>query len=524
MDSLQKRIFPSITALISEEKSPFLSARKSTYYTLKDLREDILFSVEASSFLLYDVGFTSTFPESSKPIVLECESRICSLEATIRKSFKEFLESNGAETSFLRFLENGDFLKLSFKKREKIFDEIFTKGRHHHHLLIALMEIELSSVQWQNLFLCAFEKNDFELVKAIACKCPHNLESILKSLFDESSMVSLEFLRDRFVDTEIAQYLCLQLGISYEDIKDYEMRKFLANLWGVEQGTFVFDGQEVGYCGAFTHHFEESIQKSIVCFSEIFPEIIDAIEARKIGDLIDEAKESVCFQKKFEWYKQGHSILIHAGLIDHQLEVLMWRGRQDDLLILCNKGAISEVPIKIYKIDPNCVTKELIKEICNTKYLIMNDKEGELFFYQTLPKILRGKSSEGIALELTEKILASWQEEKVQNKSNCVWESLKTAFGAFLALEAWDQCKKGYMAISRALKKVIDWEKYFLWWGIHAYLDHAEKIGQVDHNLLTAVFDLAEQSGMREIKFYDDLATNILSRYEKIGSQALNSF
>lgn len=458
-------------------------------------------------FLIQDTIPAIIIPEYSLPLdaIAVINAQPIPLNENIESALDTLLLTKNA-TPLLSLFQKGLLFDLNTEAKNEIFDIIMSDG--NRDLLLASASLNLSNNQRRALLKHALQKkiNDIALVKVAINGSSEQKKLDYPEPCKNKQIFKLEKLIDRAINAEIIEYLASHSKVDKADLKDAEMRQFLSNLWGIDQGEFYINGEKIEYAGAFSYFFLDLILESLETFYTLNPTIFPFDFVRELAELIESSKVEVPSSERLKRYQAHQSVLILGGTKDHLIAFLL----KDNLLMYCNKGAYSTVPVKVYEIDPSLVTEEVLTLYAESSYFLRSNGPGEKNLFGSMPSLLKGNDSTPLAKSLTEQFTQHWQSNRKQTKQNCVWESIRSAIAAFTAVQAWEKTVRDNSSILKALRQSLAWETFFLGWGLEAYLDYAANSYRIDSNLLESIFEeiasqKEKQPDLDIFKFYETL-------------------
>lgn len=211
--------------------------------------------------------------------------------------------------------------------------------------------------------------------------------------------------------------------------------KILAHSWELK-GQSRTSGIEVDHEGYHTSFTSTYMIDTIKKFKEFYPELTknhfnDISEA--LENAILYSLGSISEGRLIRRYNEGKPIIVNLSLKTHESRHAVSLIVQENILMICNKGAGSNRPIEAYEIDQNQFTPEILKEIerissegtLDDFYSAFGDDSNQNLFQR-----LKAKSTSPIC---------QWIEGKKhdttrQEVGNCAWESPETAIDAILLL------------------------------------------------------------------------------------------
>ncbi len=336
----------------------------------------------------------------------------------------------------------------------------------------------------------ASDFNDFELAQAV-CKGEKGVPS--QSNWCKDPFLTINGYKDSGTDSRITDLLSSYFSLNAAKIEEHDWRKYLAGLWNIN-GFFKLCNQKLEYQGAHIHQFIDRILSTFQPFRIKNPNAINDELLTTLFKLVDESRVSISDDEKLKIFKANEPIMVHAGFSDHHMEVVLW----NDYLLICNKGSLSEMPVKAYLINPNLVKVELFQKIRECSDTFSEEKAND-FFATSLPNMVNGVEHLTMNTILTE----NWIDENLhQNGENCVWESLRTALFGVAALDAWirNDCENSLFnvfkqhTISNGLKQLLPWDQYVGLFSLRQYVDYSVKDpSQMDRKLALVILRKAKE-------------------------------
>lgn len=169
-------------------------------------------------------------------------------------------------------------------------------------------------------------------------------------------------------------------------------------------------------------------------------------------------------------------------------------------MLIGNKGALSEYPLKVFTIDPYKVSEELIEKLDNCSKRC-NESKAERFLNNRLPDYLNETVCSNHSYLFTDFFTKYWGEKDDvhQRGSNCVVKSALTAIHSISSFyaEHEHQTMTGEHSLSKtvdnpmkkALEDTTEWNNFFLFCYLEFYLNYAEMNPlSLDENLLDSIF------------------------------------
>lgn len=384
------------------------------------------------------------------------------------------------ETSILEMLKSNSS-DLSEEYKGIIFDRIFAAMKRQP--LLESINLSLPLNYREDLLQIGLDQNDIAIVDAAIYGNKGQKTLNFDTWSRHDSFARLKSLQDKGIDPLVISRLCSISSLGEEDLRDGEWRKFLFNLWGLEDGSFKIKGEEIEYEGAKVNFFASKILDCFKSYTTFFPQDNDLFD--DLFTLIEEA--SLTPLEKVNRYAKKKPILVHAGNGSHLIDLIFW----NKIFLVCNQGLFSKVPIEVYKIqDKKLVNEKLIDHIQNTASQFSLKKMGK-YFTKDLPKQLSGSHKH----ELTELLEKYWIGNKEQEGSDCVYRSTFTALAGVAAIlnlkQSIDEEPISDL-ICDAFDLVNEWDSYFSIWGLERYLEYChENPSRTDEHLLDRVFDKA---------------------------------
>ena len=185
--------------------------------------------------------------------------------------------------------------------------------------------------------------------------------------------------------------------------------------------------------------------------SETHPEILSP-EFK--SSLIDTLTDSMHQDLDHMWarFEKGLPVLIHTGFQGHAMNILVI----DKYLIICNRGALSSMPIEAYEFDRSKMTKETLARMQDVRNY-------HLFTAVVYYKFAFGGSVNAQQDDVTS-VLQKYNEFlDYQSLGNCAWESLEAAmYVLFVIPQILENKKMGRPldeSVPEAISRFDDWLK-----------------------------------------------------------------
>lgn len=406
----------------------------------------------------------------------------------------------------------------------EVIEEIYDCGLAEDNREIILECLKaghvLSPSERDNVLILALNNDyDIELIKTILK---------IKDKEWKNDPFVIAFHKATGVDSETIEVLLSNAIINEPVLKECEWRACLANMWGIH-GAFKFNNRKIEYQGAFVHFFIDKILSSIQALQFEFPGKVDEDLLKMLYNLIDGS--GITIIEKICAFKNNQPIMIHGGVKDHFIEVVLWKSQEwsavensyKSYLLINNKGFLSEVPVKVYSIDPSTVNAEIIKEI-KEGAMQFTDEEAEIFYSTSLPNYLKGSFHQALTNALTNK----WIDKSLEQVAeNCSWESIRAAMFGVAGVDAWtkNQCEDAVNStiqeesISEAFQKVLQWDIYVGLWALGEYLNNSVKDpSKLDFGLVESILKEAKtRIGTKRVESrqYEQM----LNKYQQFKSQ-----
>lgn len=386
------------------------------------------------------------------------------------------------ETPILTLLASNAVDDLSEIEKEIIYESLSSINKN---LQLASLSLNLSLKSRFNLLNIGVSKNDIDLVSA-AIKGGKGQEKIdLIEATEGQSFIALNLWKNLELDPAIFELLLSISPHTSDDLIDGEWRKFLFNIWSLDDDTFSLNDETIEYQGGVLSYFFSKIQNSFEPYKEMFPHKYNEDLFIGLSSLLESA--SLSPNEKVQRFADKKDALIHAGSQEHLIDVLLKNGKY---VLICDKGPTSKRPVTVIKI------KKSVRDKFNDQMMPFepNDwsiKELKQFYTKKLVKILTGKTK-GIH-KFSNLFTKHWVGGLKQEANNCIYESTKTAIFAFSAMESILQTKRE-KSIKPSFEIISDWEMFFKCWGLENYLGYcAENPLRTDYPLLEKIFLMAKQ-------------------------------
>ena len=377
---------------------------------------------------------------------------------------------------------------LDEDEREEIVDFglVFDK----REILIECAKNKLLANTRLDILIFAINSNDFELTQAV---CNGKKDVLSKWKWCAQPFVVLDNYKATGIDSRIFDFLLSQFSLNANNIEEHGWRKYLAGLWDIN-GYFTLCNHKLDYQGSQIHQFTDRILSTLYAFKNQKTDAMDNELAETLIKLVNESRTDISDEERLKSFCAGKPIMIHAGFPEHHMEVVL----REKYLLICNKGSLSEMPVKVFSIDPKLLTMELFKKIRNCADNF-SEEDAEEFYTDTLPNMLNGISH----ITLSNLFTQNWIDESLdQAGDNCVWESLRTALFGVTGLDAWikNGCENGtnsdfqQQTISEGLEQLLPWDKYVGLFSLGQYIDYsASDPTAMDRNLVLAILNQAKE-------------------------------
>lgn len=361
----------------------------------------------------------------------------------------------------------------------------------HREVLLRSVNLGLTKHERSNLLKYALKKNDLQVAKAAVDGKPGQPPLDFKQWSSNASGLQIALQKELRNDEDMIPYLLSLTSFDKTDFEEIGWRLFLANMWGLDEGHFKLKDEVINYRGAFPWMCDSKISAGILAFQKECPNFLDDDLIQVLRDLVTSAEQGVSVQERLERYKQHKPIKIHGGSVHHQLEVYLW----DYILFIADKGLFSEVPIKVYTINPGFVTEQRLKKIMKSNEKFDEERAKE-FFTKTLPEKLNGSNFDNTHAPLTDAFTKNWIGPTELDTDTCVTDSLCTFLAGAAAIHAWHKRGGRYDAIPATLKKTNLLVTYLLYNAAEQYLDYsAADPSKMDRSLFERIIQKAKAKG-----------------------------
>lgn len=429
-------------------------------------------------------------PLSSKNIIL-LDSESIKEEEPIESAWEDALKhakKTGNANVLLKLIkEELLFERINDLEIEEIMD--FGIRFKNRDILLECAKASIPANLRNEILFFAIESKDVELIE-VTCDSEPYIPS-LRQWCDP--FIVMECHKEHGIDPRIVDFLSSYFSLTKANFDEYSWKKYLGAIWNINN-KFKLDNYTIDYQGAQVHQFVDRIISSLQTFSNKYPDAVDPDLVKTLITLMERAGIDISDEERLFAFHHHEPILIHAGYIEHHMEIVL----KDHILLIGNKGSLSEMPVTAYKIDPNLVNAELFSKIKHCSDCFNEDQARE-FYDITLPGMLKGTFHEALSCAFTE----NWIDEDLeQDGDNCVWESLRTILFAVAGLDAWEKnlcenttnTKIHERAISKGLQQLVRWDQYVFLHSLEQYIDDSSgDPTAMDRKLVVSILNEAKE-------------------------------
>ena len=376
-------------------------------------------------------------------------------------------------------------LGLRSWRLENFFYSVMDSGQES--LIRKLLGLNLTDLQRATILKFAGRTSNLELIKAVVEGAEGQNGCDMRSVLERKSHIWIEQLIQNNVDKDIIEYVCSVLNFSQADLQDLELRKCLANVWEIDKGHFILNGEVVEYGGMYVHFLIDNLLSCLEEFDRQMPHQLHAELMTELSEAIDTSRRSTPTSEKLRRYQAGKAIMIHTGYREHHVDVVLC----GKFAMLCNRGDPSGVELLAYNMNPELVTIGLIDEIIEQGDV--EDSQKCKAYFMTLTSRFSGED-----LPLMQLFIDHWKDIPAgESTADCVVINTQAAMTAVAGVSMWQKSPQKSEAIEAILCEVENFHNALPFLLLRRYIAYGiQHPHRYDRKLIDMIFSQMESKNV----------------------------